>query len=170
VALAAGGAVGLGEGEALAAGVGLVAGLGVAAGDALAAGEGEAAGEALAAGAWDGDGTGEGLAVAAGAGLALGLGDCAKAPESLSEMAAAGISAAKTRRKRKGRFILIVSKAGPKQSPRPKSKAKVQSHPRRVPVRAKRRRSNTRPPNSSHDSCVIGRCAKLLAKRPMIAI
>ena len=92
----------LGAGEALAAGAGLVSGEGVA----LAAGEGDA------------DGAGEGLADAVGA----GLGDCAKAPDRLKEMAAAGISAAKARRKM--RFILFVL---PRAEPMP-----------RVPVRVKR--------------------------------
>src|SRR3954447_27047848 len=82
-AAAAGGGAGLGKGEALAAGDGVATG----AGDALAAGGGEA------------DGVGEGLADAAGA----GLGVCARVTDGPSDMAAAGISAAKARRRK--RFI-----------------------------------------------------------------
>ncbi len=90
-AAAGGGAAGLGE--ALAAGEGVVAG----AGDALAAGDGVAtgAGEALAAGEGEADGAGEGLAEAAGA----GLGVCARAPDRPNDRAAAGISAARARRR-----------------------------------------------------------------------
>jgi hypothetical protein len=102
VAAAAGGVPGLGvgaAGEALAAGAWLAAGAGVG----LATGCGEAAG------------AGEGVAEAAGA----GLGDCASAlnmkmPERPREMAAAGISAAKVRRKL--RFILLFS---PRRGQRP---------------------------------------------------
>ncbi|GLR90171.1 hypothetical protein GCM10007857_68850 [Bradyrhizobium iriomotense] len=81
-AAAAGGAAGLAEGEALAAG----------AGDGDVAGEGEA----LAAGEGEVDGAGEGFADVAGA----GVGDWANAPERQSEMAAAGITAAKKERKK----------------------------------------------------------------------
>jgi hypothetical protein len=76
-AAAGGGAAGLGE--ALAAGEGVAMG----AGEALAAGEGEA------------DGAGEGLADAAGA----GLGVCASVADRPNDKAAAGISAAKARRR-----------------------------------------------------------------------
>ncbi|MDF0498533.1 hypothetical protein, partial [Bradyrhizobium yuanmingense] len=95
------------------------------------------------------DGAGEGLADAAGAGLAV----CARAPDSPCDKAAAGISAAKARRRKV--FILF--------SPRPASSGpqfikalptKALTRPR-VPVRAKPRRSNTREPNSSHDRCVM---------------
>jgi len=90
-AAAGGGAAGLGE--ALAAGEGDAAGAGVA----LAAGEGVAAGagEALAAGDGEADGAGEGLAEASG----VGLGVCARAPDKPSDKTAAGISAAKARRR-----------------------------------------------------------------------
>ncbi|MDE2379144.1 hypothetical protein, partial [Bradyrhizobium sp.] len=87
------------------------------------------------------DGSGEGLAEAAGD----GLGDCAKALDkpldkpldSPNERTAAGIRTARVRRKRRGRFILVVSKS---HYPR---RALVQGHighlrRPRVPVRAKR--------------------------------
>ncbi|WP_274069770.1 hypothetical protein, partial [Bradyrhizobium sp. WBOS8] len=91
------------EGEALAAGEGVAAG----AGEALAAGDGAAAGagDALAAGEGVADGAGEGLAEAAGAGLDVaglgvaGLGVCARASGRPSDKAAAGISAARARRR-----------------------------------------------------------------------
>ncbi|GGI32413.1 hypothetical protein GCM10010987_69310 [Bradyrhizobium guangdongense] len=87
-----GSAVCTGAGVAAAAGGG-AAGLG----EALAAGEGVAAGagKVLAAGEGAADGAGEGLAEADGA----GLGVCARAPDSPSEKAAAGISAARARRR-----------------------------------------------------------------------
>jgi hypothetical protein len=90
-AAAGGGAAGLGE--ALAAGEGDAAGVG----EALAAGDGVAvgAGEALAAGEGEADGVGEGLADAAGA----GLGVWARAPDRPSNKVAAGISAARARRR-----------------------------------------------------------------------
>src|SRR3954447_22706174 len=103
-AAAGGGAAGLGE--ALAAGEGEVAG--DAAGDveglgeALAAGEGMATGAALAAGAGEADGAGEGLADAAGA----GLGVWASVADRPNDKAAAGISAAKARRRNLNIFIL----------------------------------------------------------------
>jgi len=89
---AAGGGV-AGPGEALAAGEDVVAG----AGEALAAGDGAAAGagDALAAGEGLADGAGEGLAEAAGA----GLGVCAITSGRPSDKAAAGISAARARRR-----------------------------------------------------------------------
>jgi len=92
-----GGAAGLGE--ALAAGEGDAGG----AGEALAAGEGVAAGagEGLAAGVGEAEGAGKGLAEAAGAGLGL----CARAPDSPNDKAAAGISAARARRRKM--FILF---------------------------------------------------------------
>src|SRR3954471_18771162 len=94
VAAAAGGGV-AGLGDALAAGggegAGDVAGLGVS----LAAGEGVATGAALAAGAGEADGAGEGLADAAGA----GLGVWASVADRPNDKAAAGISAAKARRR-----------------------------------------------------------------------
>ncbi|BBZ99583.1 hypothetical protein BDS110ZK4_73450 [Bradyrhizobium diazoefficiens] len=156
------GAVGLGE--VLAAGAGDAAG----AGEALAAGEGVAtgAGEALAAGAGEADGAGEGLAEAAGAGL------CARAPDSPSDKAAAGISAARARRRKV--FILF--------SPRPwSSKALIHQDLTHQglnlaarPGSREPRRSNTRAPNSSHDRCVMANVlapgGKSLAKRPRIAI
>ncbi|WP_209312134.1 hypothetical protein, partial [Bradyrhizobium niftali] len=74
---------GPGEGEALAAGDGDAAG----AGEALAAGDADGAGEGL---------IGEGLAEAAGA----GLGVCARAPGRPNDKAAAGISAARARRRK----------------------------------------------------------------------
>jgi len=94
VAAAAGGAAGLGEGEALAAGDGVATG----------------AGEALTAGDGDADGAGWGLADAAGA----GLGVWAQLPAAPSDRAAAGISAAKARRQK--RFILFSPKP---YAPRP---------------------------------------------------
>jgi hypothetical protein len=105
---AGGGAAGLGE--ALAAGEGVAAGAGeaLAAGDGLAAG----AGEALAAGAGEADGAGEGLADAAG----TGLGVCAGALDRPIDMAAAGISAARARR----RNLIILFSPRP-CVPRPKS-------------------------------------------------
>ncbi|MBY9039589.1 hypothetical protein K7461_29865, partial [Pseudomonas fluorescens] len=128
-----------GLGEALAAGDGDATG----AGEALAAGDGVAvgAGEALAAGAGDADGAGagsvgEGLAEAAGAGL------CARTPDSPNDKAAAGISAARARRRKA--FILFspdLAHQGPNPAAHPGS---------REP-----RRSNTRAPNSSHDRCVM---------------
>src|SRR3954454_22914973 len=104
VAAAAGGGAGLGE--ALAAGEGEVAG--DAAGDveglgeAPAAGEGVATGAALAAGEGEADGAGEGLADAAGA----GLGVWASVADRPNDKAAAGISAAKARRRNLNIFIL----------------------------------------------------------------
>jgi hypothetical protein len=158
-AAAGGGAAGLGE--ALAAGEGGAAG----AGEALAAGDGVAtgAGEALAAGDGAADGAGEGLADAVGA----GLGVCAGAPDTPSDKAAAGISAARARRQK--RFILFSPKPYP---PRPYA-LKGLNPAARSGLR-ELRRSNTRAPNSSHDRCVmadgmtIG--AKSLAKPARIAI
>jgi len=116
-AAAGGGAVGLGEA--------LAAGEAVAAGEALAAGAGVAtgAGEALAAGDGEADGAGEGLADAAGA----GLGVCARTPDRPSDKAAAGISAAKARR----RNLIILFSPRP-CVPRPKSVL----HPAAPPGRA----------------------------------
>src|SRR3954447_9797803 len=145
VAAAAGGGA-VGPGEALSAGEGDAAG----AGEALAAGEGVAtgAGEALAAGAGEAEGAGaglvedglvdEGLAEAAGA----GLGVCARTPDSPNDKAAAGISAARARRRKL--FILF--------SP---DLAHQGLNPTAHPGSRELRRSNTRAPNSSHDRCVM---------------
>src|SRR3954447_3356597 len=150
VAAAAGGGA-VGPGEALSAGEGDAAG----AGEALAAGEGVAtgAGEALAAGAGEAEGAGaglvedglvedglvdEGLAEAAGA----GLGVCARTPDSPSDKAAAGISAARARRRK----LFILS------SP---DLAHQGLNPTAHPGSRELRRSNTRAPNSSHDRCVM---------------
>jgi hypothetical protein len=140
-AAAAGGAAGLGEGdgEAPASGAGLAAGTG----------------EALTAGA---EGAGEGLAETAGD----GLGDWASALESKaadkpSEMAAAGISAAKVQRKR--RFILF----SPRPIRRPEqrhSKAPSGVFAARIPGSRETSPSNMRRPNSSRDRCVMGASAK----------
>ncbi|APO49048.1 hypothetical protein BD122_02395 [Bradyrhizobium diazoefficiens] len=166
-----GSAVWTGAGVAATAGaVGLGEALAAGAGEALAAGEGVAtgAGEALAAGAGEADGAGEGLAEAAGAGLGL----CARAADSPSDKAAAGISAARARRRKV--FILF--------SPRPwSSKALIHQdlthqglNPAARPGSREPRRSNTRAPNSSHDRCVMANLlapgGKSLAKRPRIAI
>jgi len=138
-ATAGGGAVGLGD--ALAAGDGEAAG----AGEALAAGDGVAAGagEALAAGADDADGAGAG---AAGKGLAeaagTGLGVCARTPVCPNDKAAAGISAARARRRK----VLILF------SP---DLAHQGLNPVAYPGSREPRRSNTRAPNSSHDRCVM---------------
>ncbi|BBO08983.1 hypothetical protein TM102_04530 [Bradyrhizobium sp. TM102] len=170
-AAAGGGAVGLGE--ALAAGEGDVVG----AGDALAAGDGageavaDGAGEALAAGAGEADGAGEGLAEAAGA----GLGVCARTSGRPSDKAAAGISAARARRRNLIIFILpkALTKALHQQD------LAHQGLIRLEPGRASRfatnfRRSNTWVPNSSHDRCVMAVLlapgGKSLAKPPRIAI
>jgi len=152
-ATAGGGAAGLGE--ALAAGEGDAAGAALAAGDGVAAG----AGEALAAGAGETDGAGaglagEGLAETAGAGLGL----CARAPDSPNDKAAAGISAARARRRK---LFILFSPDLAHQGPNPAAR----------PGLRELRRSNTRPPNSSHDRCVMAATgSKSLAKPPDIAI
>ncbi|MGY4328452.1 hypothetical protein ACVWWG_002869 [Bradyrhizobium sp. LB7.2] len=155
-----------GLGEALAAGEGDVAGLDVAGlGEALAAGEGVAtgAGEALAAGAGEADGAGEGLADAAGA----GLGVWASVADRPNDKAAAGIRAAKARRRNLNIFTLpktLCTKALIHQGLNPAAR----------PGLRELRRSNTRPPNSSHDRCVMADVltsgGKSLAKPATIAI
>jgi hypothetical protein len=117
-AAAGGGAAGLGE--ALAAGEGDVAGDVAGLGAALAAGAGVAAGAALAAGEGEADGAGAGLADAAGA----GLGVWASVADRPNDKAAAGISAAKARRRNLNIFIL------------PKTlRTKALTHPRPEPTK-----------------------------------
>jgi hypothetical protein len=160
-AAAGGGAAGLGE--ALAAGEGEVAGEVAGFGEALAAGEGVATGAALAAGAGEADGAGEGLADAAGA----GLGVWASVADRLNDKAAAGISAAKTRRRNLNIFILPNSLSAKALRPRSLS-------PAACPGSRELRRSNTRAPNSSHDRCVMAASWLLSANHwprgPRIAI
>src|SRR3954465_11632466 len=102
VAAAAGGGTGLGEGLAAGEVAGDAAGDVEGLGEALAAGEGVATGAALAAGEGEADGAGEGLADAAGA----GLGGWPRVAERPNDKAAAGISAAKARRRNLNIFIL----------------------------------------------------------------
>src|SRR3954452_17284492 len=102
VAAAAGGGAGLGEALAAGEGAGDAAGDIEGLGEALAAGEGVATGAALAAGGGEADGAGEGLADAAGA----GLGVWASVADIPNDKAAAGISAAKARRRNLNIFIL----------------------------------------------------------------
>ncbi|WP_425304794.1 hypothetical protein, partial [Bradyrhizobium canariense] len=152
-----------GLGEALAAGEGEVAGEVAGFGEALAAGEGVATGAALAAGAGEADGAGEGLADAAGA----GLGVWASVADRLNDKAAAGISAAKTRRRNLNIFILPNSLSAKALRPRSLS-------PAACPGSRELRRSNTRAPNSSHDRCVMAASWLLSANHwprgPRIAI
>src|SRR4051794_38988568 len=143
-AAAGGGAAGLGE--ALAAGevAGDAAGDVEGLGEALAAGEGVATGAALAAGEGEADGAGEGLADAAGA----GLGVWASVADRPNDKAAAGISAAKARRRNLNIFILPNSLSAKALRPRG-------LNPAACPGSREFRRSNTRAPNSSHDRCVM---------------
>ena len=143
----AGGAAGVaGLGEALAAGEGEAAG----AGEALAAGDGVAAGagEALAAG--------EGDAEAAGAGLAV----CARTPDSPNDRAAAGISAAKARRRK---AVISFSPGLAHQGLNPTAHAGLRD--RAVLTRERRIRPMT---DASWQVPAAG--GKSLAKRPRIAI
>src|SRR4051812_26770177 len=162
VAAAAGGGV-AGLGDALAAGEGEVAGDVAGLGVALAAGEGVATGAALAAGEGEADGAGEGLADAAGA----GLGVWASVADRPNDKAAAGISAAKARRRNLNIFILPNSLSAKALRPRG-------LNPAACPGSREFRRSNTRAPNSSHDRCVMAASWLLSANHwprgPRIAI
>src|SRR3954470_16555465 len=144
VAAAAGGEAGLGEALAAGEGAGDAAGDVEGLGEALAAGEGVATGAALAAGEGEADGAGEGLADAAGA----GLGVWASVADRPNDKAAAGISAAKARRRNLNIFILPNSLSAKALHPRG-------LNPAACPGSRELRRSNTRAPNSSHDRCVM---------------
>src|SRR4051812_46912324 len=163
VAAAAGGEAGLGEALAAGEGAGDAAGDVEGLGEALAAGEGVATGAALAAGEGEADGAGEGLADAAGA----GLGVWASVADRPNDKAAAGISAAKARRRNLNIFILPNSLSAKALRPRG-------LNPAACPGSREFRRSNTRAPNSSHDRCVMAASWLLSANHwprgPRIAI
>ncbi|MGY4484149.1 hypothetical protein ACVWWR_003340 [Bradyrhizobium sp. LM3.2] len=136
----------------------------------LAAGEGVAtgAGEALAAGEGEADGAGAGLADVAGA----GLGVWASVADRPNDKAAAGISAAKARRRNLNIFTL--PKTLRIKALRTKALIHQGLNPAARPGLRELRRSNTRAPNSSHDRCVMADVltsgGKSLAKPARIAI
>src|SRR6202790_135455 len=95
-----------------------------AGGDGVCAVEGRCAGDLVSAGGGTGVAVAAGAGDAAGAGVvaaggAAGGGDCASAPPRPNEIAAAGTSATRARRKQRVKFIQYSPEAYPALAPRP---------------------------------------------------